>query len=366
MHIVRFTRLLALTLLMLAIPAASFAGIFVSVTVAPPPLPVYVQPVCPQPGYMWTPGYWAWSDDGYYWVPGTWVPAPAAGMLWTPGYWAWSDGYYRWNAGYWGPHIGFYGGVNYGFGYGGSGFVGGEWRGGGFFYNSAVMNVGGGHITNVYVNKTVIVNRTTVNNVSYNGGNGGTRSAPSPVEQRAAQEHHIQATPEQARHETAAARNPQLLARNNGGRPAIAATSKPADFSAGSVVPAKAAGGRLKPATMHASAKAMPSAPRAAANAPRSPANARPASNNHSVPKPPSTYAKPAAANLQANRGGARNTGNAGGSARMPAAAPRAENHTLRPFAPAPHAQSQPQHSNPPAHSAPQHQQRASNEHEGR
>ena len=45
--------------------AASFAGLFVSITVAPPPLPVYVQPVCP-PGYMWTPGYWAWGDDGYY------------------------------------------------------------------------------------------------------------------------------------------------------------------------------------------------------------------------------------------------------------------------------------------------------------
>ena len=66
---------------------------------------------------MWTPGYWAWGNDGYYWVPGTWVPAPAVGLLWTPGYWGWSGGYYRWNVCYWGPHVGFYGGVNYGFGY---------------------------------------------------------------------------------------------------------------------------------------------------------------------------------------------------------------------------------------------------------
>ena len=175
MHSARLVRLLVLTLLIMAIPAASFAGVFVSVTVAPPPLPVYVQPPCPQPGYMWTPGYWAWGNDGYYWVPGTWVPAPAVGLLWTPGYWGWSGGYYRWNVGYWGPHIGFYGGVNYGFGYAGVGFVGGEWRGRGFFYNSAVMNVGGAHITNVYVNKTVIVNNRTVNRVSYNGGAGGTR-----------------------------------------------------------------------------------------------------------------------------------------------------------------------------------------------
>ena len=28
---------------------------------APPELPVYEQPLCPQPNYMWTPGYWAWG-----------------------------------------------------------------------------------------------------------------------------------------------------------------------------------------------------------------------------------------------------------------------------------------------------------------
>lgn len=291
MHSARLVRLLVLTLLIVAIPAASFAGVFVSITVAPPPLPVYVQPPCPEPGHMWAPGYWAWSDAGYYWVPGTWVPAPAAGLLWTPGYWGWSGGYYRWNAGYWGPHIGFYGGVNYGFGYAGVGFVGGEWRGAAFFYNSAVLNVGGAHITNVYVNKTVIVNRTTVNNVSYNGGTGGTRSVPTAMERQAAQEHHVQATSEQARHETAAARNPQLLAKNNGGKPAIGSTARPADFSAKSAVPAKAAGGKVEPATLHASAnaspsKALPPAAKNAAAVPHSPTKPAytPASHNDSKP----------------------------------------------------------------------------------
>ena len=33
-----------------------------------------------------------------------------------------------WNAGYWRPHVGFYGGVNYGFDYGGHGYEGGRWR----------------------------------------------------------------------------------------------------------------------------------------------------------------------------------------------------------------------------------------------
>ncbi len=295
MRSTRFIRMLVFTLLLLAIPAVSFAGVFVSITVAPPPLPVYVQPVCPEPGYMWSPGYWAWGDEGYYWVPGTWVPAPAVGMLWTPGYWGWVDGYYRWNAGYWGPHIGFYGGVNYGFGYGGVGFVGGEWRGGGFFYNSAVVNVGGAHITNVYVNKTVIVNNTTVNNVSFNGGTGGIRSVPTAGERQAAQEHHVQPTPQQTQHETAAARNPQLLAKNNGGKPAIAATAKPADFSAKSVVPAKAAGGKVAPATLNASAKTMPPAVKSAAVTPRAPSTGAPQNKNpqnkNNVPKPPSANA---------------------------------------------------------------------------
>src|SRR5579863_3333704 len=130
-------RSLLLSLFMLAMSAASFGQVGVSITIAPPVLPVYEQPACPGDGYIWTPGYWAWDDaDGdYYWVPGTWVEAPEVGFLWTPGYWGWGNGFYLFHAGYWGPHIGFYGGINYGFGYFGHGFVGGRWDGGHFFYN---------------------------------------------------------------------------------------------------------------------------------------------------------------------------------------------------------------------------------------
>jgi hypothetical protein len=38
-------------------------GISISANIAPPALPVYVQPPCPTPDYMWVPGYWAWDPD---------------------------------------------------------------------------------------------------------------------------------------------------------------------------------------------------------------------------------------------------------------------------------------------------------------
>jgi hypothetical protein len=130
--------------------ARSFAGTFVSITLAPPPLRVYAQPPCPGDGYLWTPGYWAYGATGYSWVPGAWVLVPQPGYLFTPGYWGFVGGVYFWHRGHWGPHVGYYGGVNYGFGYPGSGFYGGRWDGGHFFYNRAFSNVDGARFHNTY------------------------------------------------------------------------------------------------------------------------------------------------------------------------------------------------------------------------
>lgn len=237
-------RRVLLSILVLAFSAASYGQIAVgiSVRIGPPPLPVYAQPICPGPGFIWTPGYWAWNDDeGYYWVPGTWVMAPV-GMLWTPGWWGWGGGVYLWHPGYWGPHVGYYGGINYGFGYTGVGFYGGEWRGERFYYNRSVTNVSVTNVTNVY-NKTVIVNRTTVNNVSYNGGNGGVNMRPTPQEEAYARERHTPALGSQMQQEHMAMQNRQNFAAVNHGRPAIAATGRPGDFGARSAVAARAAGG---------------------------------------------------------------------------------------------------------------------------
>ena len=233
--------------LLLALPATSSAQIAVgiSVHVGPPILPVYAQPICPGPGYLWTPGYWAYGDAGYYWVPGTWVVAPV-GMLWTPGYWGWGGGGYLWHAGYWGPHIGFYGGINYGFGYGGVGFVGGRWNGGVFAYNTAVMHVDTTVIHTTYVDRTV-VNTTVVNHVSYNGGEGGINARPTREEMAVEHEHHIAATNEQVQHEHAASTNHAFLASENHGHPAVAATAHPGEFSGHGVVAANGANHEFHP-----------------------------------------------------------------------------------------------------------------------
>ena len=227
-------RLMLLALLLAVIPASSYAGVFISVGFAPPVLPVYVQPPCPEPGWMWTPGYWAYGADGYYWVPGTWVPAPYVGALWTPGYWGWGGGLYVWHPGYWGPHVGYYGGVNYGFGYMGVGFAGGLWVGGAFRYNTAVMHVGPS-IHNTYVDTTIVHNTTIVNNnhVAYSGGPGGINHPPTAQENAYSHEAHQSATSYQTQHQTAAMHSTASYAKNNGGHPANAAMARPIGASMG-------------------------------------------------------------------------------------------------------------------------------------
>jgi WXXGXW repeat (2 copies) len=222
--------------LLMSVPSRAQVAIGVSVRMGPPALPVYAQPVCPAPGYIWTPGYWAYGDDGYYWVPGTWVMAPEPGLLWTPGYWGFSEGVYVWHRGYWGPHVGFYGGINYGYGFTGVGFWGGEWRGREFVYNRSVTNVNVTVIHNYY-NRTVVVNN--VNRVSYNGGPNGVQARISERERIAEHEHHFEPRREQMEHEHAARSDRRQWASENHGRPLVAASGRPGDFHGRDVVAAR-------------------------------------------------------------------------------------------------------------------------------
>ncbi|ADV84569.1 putative lipoprotein [Terriglobus saanensis SP1PR4] len=153
---------------------------------APPPLPVYEQPDAPGPNYLWTPGYWSYGGGGYYWVPGAWVAAPYEGALWTPGWWGYYGNQYRFHHGYWAPHVGFYGGINYGFGYVGIGYFGGYWNRDRFQYNQAVN-----HISPRMVQNNVYVRNVTINNSYRNDtrtsfyGAGGVRR-PITVQERLA------------------------------------------------------------------------------------------------------------------------------------------------------------------------------------
>jgi hypothetical protein len=184
----------------------------------------------PGDDYIWTPGYWAWSYDysDYYWVPGTWVFAPFVGALWTPGYWGWIGSSYVWHGGYWGTHIGYYGGINYGFGYTGIGYRGGYWRNGSLCYNRTVNNFGGARINNTYYAPVHVGNTT---HVSYNGGAGGVRMTPPREEKNTAFQHYAPTSAQQSQ-EQIARTQPQMHASFNAGHPTIGATPMPGQFNA--------------------------------------------------------------------------------------------------------------------------------------
>jgi len=213
--------------LALTIPATLFGQIRVSISIGPPPLPVYEQPLCPGDGYLWTPGYWAYDESvsDYYWVGGLWVMAPQEGLLWTPGYWGWSDRGYLFNEGYWGTEVGFYGGINYGYGYYGIGYGGGRWDGGHFFYNRSENRIDAANIHNVYEEK--LDHGRDGNRVSFNGGAGGIDARANAQQEAVSRNTHIAPVAFQTEHAQTARSNPELRATSNHGNPSSAAEPAP-------------------------------------------------------------------------------------------------------------------------------------------
>lgn len=186
---------------MLAAPATSSARVSVGVFVnfGPPALPYYVQPPCPAPGYIWTPGYWAWAPPyGYYWVPGAWVAPPFVGALWTPGYWDRDDDDdgYRWRPGYWSTRVGFYGGIDYGYGYTGNGYHGGYWNHGSFFYNRAVNRIDDRRFAHAYYRG--VDEHFRERHISYHGP-GGVEARPARGEFNPSRERRFGPVAEQVR-----------------------------------------------------------------------------------------------------------------------------------------------------------------------
>jgi hypothetical protein len=229
----RIQKYLLATYLIIAVLAlgssSAFAGVMINIGIAPPPLPVYAQPACPNDGYLWTPGYWAYGDYGYYWVPGTWVQPPEIGLLWTPCYWGWDGNDYGFYPGYWGQSVGFYGGINYGYGYEGNGYGGGRWQGRHFYYNTAANNVRSSGFHHTYVNSAAINNSTR--NVSYNGGSGGVQVQPTAQQRQFSSERHTQPTSVQRAQVLAASQDRGQQATVNGGRPTTLAATRPQAYT---------------------------------------------------------------------------------------------------------------------------------------
>jgi hypothetical protein len=190
----------------------------------PPPLPDYEQPPTPGDNYIWTPGSWNYASAGYYWVPGVWVLAPYVGALWTPPWWGFDNGAYLWHTGFWGPHIGFYGGIDYGFGYTGRGYYGAYWDRGSVYYNRSVTNVNVSIIHNVY-ERPVPENRG--NRVSFNGGRGGINVRPTPQELAVVHDPRTPPVAAQVQHMREAAGNRAQYASGGRAQPAALVATRP-------------------------------------------------------------------------------------------------------------------------------------------
>ena len=239
------------------------------------------------------------------------MAAPYEGALWTPGYWGYGDSRYFWHPGYWGPHIGFYGGINYGFGYVGAGFLGGFWSNNGFHYNRAVTNVNTTTIANVY-NYRVVNNVVTNTYVSYNGGSGGVRYQPSRAELAASREPHVPPLAAQVQVVRSAATNRAQFASANRGRPQVVAMAQPVVVQrisppAAAVNPGVRRSFRTEPAVAPSEARPATPAyhPAEPTTRPAEPARsaeperpAEPSSNapNRAQPRPEAPAARPAPA----------------------------------------------------------------------
>ena len=72
----------------------AFAQINVTISFAPPAPQYEVMPAM-SPGYVWAPGYWAWTGDRHVWIRGRPI-VQREGYRWAPDRWEQgNNGYYR-------------------------------------------------------------------------------------------------------------------------------------------------------------------------------------------------------------------------------------------------------------------------------
>ncbi len=160
-----------------------------------------------------------------------------------------------------------------------------------FAYNRTVNNIGGVAIVNVY-EKTIVVDPNTAR-VSFNGGSGGIEARPTAEQEAAAHEQHVAAIPAQLQHERTASADRSLLASENHGRPAIAATARPGEFTGKGVVAAREAQPGSTPLNKPAGAAGVAPNPAAERRPENVPPQGQATINREAPPKEPGTPAKP-------------------------------------------------------------------------
>lgn len=86
--------LLSMLLAAGAAAAPAHAQISFNIVIAPPALQYEAVPVI-APGYVWAPGYWAWSGERHIWIRGRTI-VQRVGYRWEPDRWEQRDhAYYR-------------------------------------------------------------------------------------------------------------------------------------------------------------------------------------------------------------------------------------------------------------------------------
>jgi len=192
----------------------------------PPTLPDYEQPPCENDGYIWQPGYWAYNNRNldYCWIPGIWIAPPRPEVLWTPPYWGYEGGGYHFHQGYWAHEVGYYGGINYGFGYTGHGFYGGEWREGRFNYNTVYVRINPAMVHHNYEIRRVEILHEH-NRPSFNGPRG-VLIKPTHEELVEMNRVHIRPTREQVLHTKVSFSDRNQFAKINHGEPRFLSMNK--------------------------------------------------------------------------------------------------------------------------------------------
>ncbi len=90
-------------LLSLVVAAAASAPVYAQINVnivIAPPAPLYEAPPQMAPGYVWTPGYWAFTGDRHVWVHGRTI-VQREGYRWEPDRWEHRGNTYYRHVGRW-------------------------------------------------------------------------------------------------------------------------------------------------------------------------------------------------------------------------------------------------------------------------